>query len=520
MATVQLSTDGGVSWPVAVYSQPGTGDAGESVFSLREVDLGAGYAGQQVRVRFYYDHVGGSAYTQTSTNVGWLIDDIQIGAEFQKLVWTIGDPSPEAVLYLELINRSRADAVAEAIRLAAHSDPAITSVYAYYGISVENIITQYNWAIANDCMDASAQPLAFNAALQQAAELHSLDMLNNDFQGHSSSSSPPAPLQAGDSLGNRLSRVGYAGYFLAAENVHAYAQSVEYGHAGFEVDWGPLEDTGDPCYNPLFAGQGMQNPAGHRMAIHNGDLNEVGIGVINGSNQTVGPQIVTQDFGARSGVSFITGVIYDDDDGDEFYSVTNSNEHEGRAGIRIDVEGSPYYTLSTSAGAYALPVTADGTYQVTFSGSGIRTHSTSVTILNGMNVKLDHRPEDVLSTYAEFASHYDLLGGPADDDDADSVPNLIEFAIEGMDPTVADAGSGLGFVLGGDGQRRLTIAKRADVSGITYLIELSVSLTAWDSVDAFAGAVVDTDDATELTVAIDPAVLPTVFARLAVAQAP
>lgn len=60
VATVQLSTDGGVSWPVAVYSQPGTGDAGESVFSLREVDLGAGYAGQQVRVRFYYDHVGGA----------------------------------------------------------------------------------------------------------------------------------------------------------------------------------------------------------------------------------------------------------------------------------------------------------------------------------------------------------------------------------------------------------------------------------------------------------------------------
>ncbi|HJQ78412.1 MAG TPA: hypothetical protein VJ828_00580, partial [Lacipirellulaceae bacterium] len=92
-ARVQLSTNGGTSWPTTIYSQAGTGDEGEGSFTLKEVDL-APYANQNVRLRFFFEFTNGSAFTQTDSEVGWFIDDIQVGDEFGKLAWSIGDPTP------------------------------------------------------------------------------------------------------------------------------------------------------------------------------------------------------------------------------------------------------------------------------------------------------------------------------------------------------------------------------------------------------------------------------------------
>ena len=134
-----------------------------------------------------------------------------------------------------------------------------------------------------------------NAPLMTAARAHSQNMLQNNYQGHTGPDG---------SLTTRLASYtsGANGWSLG-ENVYAYSKSVWYGHVGFEVDWGGTVATG-----------GMQSPAGHRQNIHSTTFREVGIGVVNGSNGGsggVGPQLVTQDFGATGGLlPFVTGVAY------------------------------------------------------------------------------------------------------------------------------------------------------------------------------------------------------------------
>lgn len=74
VARVQVLSDG--LWQT-VYSQAGTGGSGETSYQTRTVSLSA-YAGKPVRLRFLYEHTGGAFYYQTTTGVGWLIDDISL----------------------------------------------------------------------------------------------------------------------------------------------------------------------------------------------------------------------------------------------------------------------------------------------------------------------------------------------------------------------------------------------------------------------------------------------------------
>lgn len=77
VARAQISTDEGISWG-DLWSQAGSGSAGESSFVSRSVSLSA-YAGRTVRIRFAYTHPGsGSYYYQTTDNVGWLVDDVSV----------------------------------------------------------------------------------------------------------------------------------------------------------------------------------------------------------------------------------------------------------------------------------------------------------------------------------------------------------------------------------------------------------------------------------------------------------
>jgi|GEM_PF-1502052 len=519
IAKVEVSHDGGSTWPDTIYSQAGAGigNSGEGVFILRAVDLGASYANQQIRIRFYYDYTGGSLYEQTDTRIGWLVDDIQIGNDLQKTEWLIGNPTPDEVLYLETLNRARVDAMAEAARLSAITNPQITAAYSQFDITPANIIAQFQWSVDNGVITANAQPLAFNARLMEMAQKHSQDMINNNFQGHSSSSNPIAPFQAGDDFGTRLSRIGYTS--SAGENVYASAKSVEHGHAGFGVDWGSVTDTGSSNYNPDFAGQGMQNPAGHRIAIHKGTFNEVGVGVINGSSGSVGPQIVTQDFGGASGVSYITGLVYNDSNDDDLYTVTNHTVHEGRGGVRVDVVGSVLYTISTSSGAYAIPVEGDGSYTVTFSGGGLESLTTTIIVAGGLNTKFDHKPVS-LSGYAKWAYDHALVGEPEDDDDFDGIANLVEYSIAGMLVSTADAASFPSMIQLPDESRQFTVNKRSEATDLAYALEVSVDLSGdWKTPSELVGTSIITDDAGELTLHIEASVTK-IFMRLKVTQIP
>ena len=160
--------------------------------------------------------------------------------------YSIGSPTDEEQLYLEYINRARAHPAAEGTLLATTSDPDVLSAYSYFGVDLSLMQTQFN-AITN------VPPVAMTAQLMAAARVHSLDMFDNQYQGHDGTDS--------STPGTRITAQGYA-WQTYGENVFSYAESVFYGHAGFEVDWG--SGTG-----------GMQTPPGHRLNIrfftdHNG----------------------------------------------------------------------------------------------------------------------------------------------------------------------------------------------------------------------------------------------------------
>ncbi len=378
---VQISTNGGSSWST-LSSQPGIGGWGEGAFSLKTLNL-ASYANQSAKVRFYYDLVGGYV-SDTSPGSGWYIDDIQIASSYTKAQWSIGNPTAEEQQYLEYTNRARADAIVEANRLSHETDPNILSAYSSLGITPTNIVNQFTTTVATGYLDRVAQPLSFSASLLKSAELHSQDLWQHQLEQHESSSNPPAPFQPGYNQLQRAIALGYTGSSVS-ENVSSHAKSVVYGHAAFDVDWGTKNDSTKPGYVAAFVGQGMQNPAEHRHNIHMAASKEIGIGVSDGINGSVGPQVVTEDFGTAA-VTYITGVVYQDANVNRFYDI-----NEGRSGVRIDVDGSPYYAISSASGGYSIPVSADGLYNVTFTGGGFATFSTTATILNGLNVKIDDR---------------------------------------------------------------------------------------------------------------------------------
>jgi hypothetical protein len=282
--------------------------------------------------------------------------------------YSIGDPSPEEQLYLELMNRARLNPPAEGVILANLKDPDVLG--AYQGFQIDLSLMQSQFAALG-----AVQPLAFNAKLANAARRHSVDMFNNVFQDHTGSD--------GSDPSERIKAAGYAGQ--GGENVYANSESTLYGHAGFEVDWGGPPENG-----------GMQFPSGHRINIHNGLFREVGISVVSGLNSApgkvpidqVGPQVVTQDFGtAQNSTPFITGVAYYDLNGNGFYDAG-----EGIGNVQVTVAGSNFQGVTARSGGYAVPVPTNNTYGVTFSGPGFNSVSKSVAIVGSKNAKLDFTP--------------------------------------------------------------------------------------------------------------------------------
>ncbi|MCC5840578.1 MAG: hypothetical protein JJT96_10665 [Opitutales bacterium] len=373
-ARVEVSTDGGTTWNV-LWSRAGTGGSGQGAFSRVELSL-EDYAGQIIRLRFNYVLQGGRYFPQTVFIAGWLIDDIQISPSLliQPELYSIGDPTALEQQMLEVINRARADAMAEAMRLRNTDDPEVLNAIAFFDVDLDFMEDQFAK------LPRHLPPLAPNVRLAEVARLHSLDMLQNDFQGHDSSANPPPPLTPGATLGERLALKNYES-IAASENVFAYARSVWHGHAGFNIDWG---DTGSGSVG------GMQNPSGHRINIHSPDFREIGMGLIEGSADEVGPLIVTQKFGTESGRDqpFITGVAWVDANENGVY-----DPGEGIGGIVVTVEGERFYAVTATAGGYAIPVSGNGSYTVTFTDDVFPTRTEVVSVRNGENLKLDFRPD-------------------------------------------------------------------------------------------------------------------------------
>lgn len=283
------------------------------------------------------------------------------------VLYSIGEPTDEEQLYLEYINRARANPPTEGLWLAGLTDPDVLNNYAYFGVNTSALVWQFS-------TNASVSPLSFSSNLIASARRHTADMLAHAYQGHTGSD--------GSTVSTRLADAGYV-WSSYGENVYSYAQSVLHGHAGFNADWGVGPD-------------GMQSPPGHRLNILSSYFREIGIGVMVGSNSvtngsmvtSVGPQLVTQDFGSRPGLTpILTGVAYFDFNGNGFYDLG-----EGIGGVRVSAAGSSSYAVTAVSGGFSMPVPGNGNYPVDFSAGGLTLKQQVVTVSGGNSAKVDFTP--------------------------------------------------------------------------------------------------------------------------------
>ncbi len=265
-----------------------------------------------------------------------------------------GDPTPEEQLMLEIINRARANPVAEAER---------------FGIDLNEGIE------AEPISPAPKQPLAFNGQLLQAARGHSQWMLDNDKFTH---------VQTGGI--DPAARMQSAGY--AFNGPYSYGENIVFrSPTGSPPPVGP---TVALEHQDLFVDEGIEH-RGHRVNLLTPSFREIGIGVGLGIYSSKGKDyhavMVTQDFGSTGANPgpFLVGVAYRDVDGDGFYS-----PGEGLANLTITPSNGQYYALTSASGGYALPVTGlSGSIQVTFASAVQGALASKTVILTGENAKID-----------------------------------------------------------------------------------------------------------------------------------
>lgn len=227
----------------------------------------------------------------------------------------------------------------------------------------------------------AVQPLAWDSRLNDIAETHGEDVIRNDVQAHTIGSS---------TFVGRLADAGYD-YSLGAENIYAFSDSdPEFTHAAFMIDWGyDAEDYVDGQIRTDFAsfGDGMQDPAGHRISIMNGRLSEVGLSAINETNPNtaVGEVVVTQVFGTERGENArLVGVVVDDRDSDNFYDIG-----EGLADVTVTVSGNGTLSTTTwSSGGYQIELDP-GAYIMTFNGGPLNAPVSRNFTIGSENIKED-----------------------------------------------------------------------------------------------------------------------------------
>ena len=272
----------------------------------------------------------------------------------------MANPTAEEQFLLELINEARLNPLANAARYISSyspltsSDGDIQTALTYFGVSGTALQSAYAALTA-------VNPVAWNSALNEAAATHSQAMIAAGVQSHQ--------VAGEEALGPRIANAGYS-YNTAGENIYAYSSGGLYAHAGFMVDWGAGPN-------------GMQSPAGHRNNIMNAAFTEVGIDVTleSSTSNPLGPQVVTQDFGARANKFFLLGVAYNDTDGNKVYSVG-----EGVAGLVVSNADGVSFTTD-AAGGYTVDMVTGKTF--TLSGGGLSSAVTVTTLVNTANIKLD-----------------------------------------------------------------------------------------------------------------------------------
>lgn len=205
-------------------------------------------------------------------------------------------------------------------------------------------------------------PLAFNGILIDAARQHSDWMLANDTFSHTGA--------GGSSAGDRIENAGY--------DPSWWGENIAMGYTFGTID---LEEGVAGSHDGLF------KSSGHRTNLMQEEFHEIGLGVRTGEFNIQGfdynTWMITQKFGQSTSGPFLTGVVYDDQNQNNFYNVG-----EGLGGAVITAEGTNgvFETETWASGGYSLEL-QPGSYTVTVSYDG-RTFEADVDI-GSNNVKLD-----------------------------------------------------------------------------------------------------------------------------------
>jgi hypothetical protein len=246
-----------------------------------------------------------------------------------------------------LMNRARQDPAAEGAWLATTSEPDISFPRAYFDVDTDLLQLEFAALVPSP-------PAAFDRRLYEASLAHSLDLIARNAQDHN----------------GQLGRVDDAGfdYTSGRLSVFSYADSALNAHAALNIDWGPGDGTG------------MQPGRGHRAAIMEG-YDNVGLALVADPLPGVGPWVFSGAyFFADTGSvdhyhRFLVGTVWRDLDGNGRYG-----DGEGLAGVTVAPDTGAFYAVTAPGGGYAIPITAAGAYQVTFSSGAIGSHQRSVNL--------------------------------------------------------------------------------------------------------------------------------------------
>lgn len=272
---------------------------------------------------------------------------------------------------MELLNEARSDPAAEAARLGMGLNDGLP---------------------AGTIGPEPVQPLAFDADLYEAASGHVRWMLANDVFSHTGA--------GGTNSNARMVAAGYAlqGTWATGENLAWFGTT------------GTLDDAREEEFVRSMHDNLMRSP-GHRENIMDPRYREVGIaeetGVFVAEGTPYNTAMTAYNFGLSGTTRFLTGVVFDDADGDGAYGIG-----EGRGGVAVTLDpGSG--AVTTSAGGYSLAV-GSGAVTVSFSGGGLSGERSLRLELPGTNVKLDLMDGDNAGDTVRTSSGVTLLEGLTD----------------------------------------------------------------------------------------------------------
>src|SRR3954447_3222787 len=196
----------------------------------------------------------------------------------------LSGPTADQQYMLQVINMARTNPSAAVSWIKSKFDGNDVATMAHYGDNLNSELS----AIGNS---SPVQPLAWNDALASTANFQSQYEADHQVQTHQ------GPGEAG--LEDRLQAAGYTNRVTDGENSYAYSNSVDHAMKAFLVDWG-------------VSAKGHRGNLLQPNTPSSQTYNEVGIGIVaTKPNSSVGPFVMTQDFGRRANSQAqVVGVVY------------------------------------------------------------------------------------------------------------------------------------------------------------------------------------------------------------------